>query len=439
MTTNDIIFQLKDGVKIHDIERRFDLSTGQAKRMYDIKLAIEATDNGRLLSDDDDLSDEEIFDRFIYPEMSEAEKKLFRTYIVSGLDKIDSDNLLGRMKENSERDSSFIQYPQNGVVYKIDYSPGERRQISRNLISPGIKNMNCPQAWTEGGTRGSGITVAVIDSGIDHNHIYIKNNLWSYRSPDCTIVHGYNFIEKRWGAVEDRDGHGTHCAGIVGAFDLNDNKVSVAPDAKIMTVKIFQKYGSGQFTSMRSETPLCAQAIWFAAKYGAQISSNSWSFDGTPEEDDALLHAIDYAHKEGCIVVFGAGNDGSEITNRFPGNCPQIIAVAGTTESNSLTCTSNYVSGPMVAAQGQDVWSLNANTTDGFVRNSGTSMAAPHVAGLAALLLSKNNALSTDEIRTDMLDTGLNVQDYPSNKGPGKRVQALCCVRQSLGRPPGKC
>jgi serine protease len=261
-----------------------------------------------------------------------------------------------------------------------------------------LTQVGLPGAWEMG--QGAGVVVAVIDTGVS-------------RVPDLahtTFVPGFNFINNSEDAADDH-GHGTHVAGTIA--QSTNNKVGVggvAFKASIMPLKVLSARGSGSMAAI-------AQAIRFAADHGAKVINMSL---GGPFAVGAIGSAVKYAHAKGVTVVAAAGNDGRGKVG-YPARYPGVIAVAATQFDESTTFYSNW--GPQVdiAAPGGNV-RVDQNgdgKPDGVLQNTivpgnisktdylwfmGTSMASPHVAGVAALIVGAG-VTKPDAVEEILLDT----------------------------------
>ena len=286
-----------------------------------------------------------------------------------------------------------------------------------------LPKIDAPDAWDiEKGDPN--ITIAILDTGVDYNHIDLANNIWINidEIPGNGIDDDYNgFIDdvKGWdffnedNAPLDDFGHGTHCAGIVSA--VTNNSIGVAGvcwNCKIMPVKI----GSEWALPIVNAT----KGLVYAADNGADIISMSWGGFSS----NLIKDALDYAYGKGVVLIASAGNANTS-GGSYPAVSDNVIAVAATDSNDTRAVFSSYGSWVEVAAPGVDILSLRANGTDMYgdgtqIVNeqyyiaSGTSMSGPHVAGLAALLLSKNKncpypvqmiqsmiPFTTDKIDTD--------------------------------------
>lgn len=230
-----------------------------------------------------------------------------------------------------------------------------------NEIPWGIKRVKALAAWDT--TKGKGVKVAVIDTGIRSDHSDLSGQ----------VVGGYNAIDdsERDGAGEDDNGHGTHVAGIIAAKQDNKGVVGVAPEARLYAVKVLDKDGSGSLSDV-------IRGLIWCANNNIQVANMSL---GSSMPSEMLHRALRYAKARGVVVVAAAGNSGEAVS--YPGAYPESIAVSASDSEDKLADFSSR--GPEVdfVAPGVDIVSdwHNGNT----VSLSGTSMAAPHVAGLAAL------------------------------------------------------
>jgi len=228
----------------------------------------------------------------------------------------------------------------------------------------GLPQIKCPSSWDL--TLGSSsVVIAIIDTGVDLNH------------PDLAakIVPGVNLVNSNK-TPDDDNGHGTHCAGIAAAITNNGIGVAgVAPNCKIMPVKVLDGSGSGYLSTV-------AQGIRYAANGGAKVISLSL---GNSTQSQTLQDAVTYAIGKGAVVVAAAGNDG--VSSKFyPAACSGVIAVAAVDSNDNKASFSNYGAWVSVAAPGVRVYSTWMG--DSYATASGTSMAAPYVAGEAAMLFS---------------------------------------------------
>jgi subtilisin family serine protease len=270
----------------------------------------------------------------------------------------------------------------------------------------GMFSINAPAAWDI--ATGDGVVVAVVDTGIDYNHPDIAANVWTnpaeidsnFTDDDgngfVDDVRGWNFVFGN-NDVSDHDGHGTHVAGTIAAIGDNGiGVIGVAWHSRVMPVKGLDDGGFGfDFT--------LAPAIEYAAANGADVINASWEGQ---DSSQSIEEAIQFAAGLGAVFVAAAGNESQDAMNSFPASSPEAITVAASDPFGNLAFFSNF--GPKIdtTAPGVDILSLQASGTflgspvsDGYMRLDGTSMAAPHASGVAALALSENPAYSPEQVR----------------------------------------
>jgi len=275
--------------------------------------------------------------------------------------------------------------------------------------------MAAPSAWAVS-TGSSSVTVAVVDTGVDYSHPDLAAN----------CVSGYDFVNHDSDPMDD-NGHGTHCAGSIAA--IGNNGVGIAGvtwSSKIMPLKFLNSGGSG-YTS----DALSAFA-WGYAK-GVRIFSNSWGGYGT---DTSLQSAINTYSD--AIFICAAGNDGYNIDSYTfsPAglSCANIISVAATSSSDALASWSNYGATTVdVAAPGVSIYSCKPGSSYQYM--SGTSMATPHVAGLAALVKAVNSGYTMAQIKSAILSGVDTVSGLSGKCVTGGRVNTW----KALGSPNRDC
>ncbi|MGD2109761.1 MAG: S8 family serine peptidase [Phycisphaerae bacterium] len=261
-------------------------------------------------------------------------------------------------------------------------------------------DVDAPEAW-EVYAPTEDVIVAIVDSGVDYDHPDLVANMWT----DDSGYHGYDFVNDDPDPIDDL-GHGTHCAGIVAAVSNNELGIAgLCPNARIMAVKFADSEGRGS-------AELAAQAIYYAVNNGADVISNSYSYF-VPSE--TLKAAVEYAHSQGVIVVASAGNENTGV-RRYPASYDHVISVASTDSDDVKAGSSSYGYWVDVSAPGVDILSLRAAGTDlhgdglsiiddEYYTASGTSMSCPHVAAVAAMIVSQYPALSSYEVTARLLGT----------------------------------
>ncbi len=285
-----------------------------------------------------------------------------------------------------------------------------------------LKAIQAPAAW--GLSTGRGVTVAVVDTGIDYTHEDLSGNVWTNVGEIAgngidddgngyvDDWRGWDFANNDNNATDDQ-GHGTHVAGIIGAAAGNGKGIAgVAPDSKILGVKVLDKTGSGSFENI-------VKGIRYAVDMGARIINLSLgaafnytldyirtNFSGYYEAFlQPMQTAIQYAAGKGAVVVAAAGNSAIDVNRTAPAGFTETISVGATTPTEGRAYFSNTGQTLDLSAPGWDVLSLRAAGTSlgtavdaGYTRASGTSMATPMVSGVIALLLAQDPDLNIEGI-----------------------------------------
>jgi len=301
----------------------------------------------------------------------------------------------------------------------------------------GIKgaDISAMHAWHV--TTGSdNVVVAVLDSGVDYTHSDLASNIWErpanvnpYEDKELgTIqdVQGYNAVENNADPMDD-NGHGTHCAGIIGAEGGNDIGIAgVNWKVQIMPLKFMNAGGYGT-------TKDAVEAINYVidrkkAGVNVRVISASW---GSTQKSRALEDVIRKAYEADILFVAASGNatTNNDRTPHYPSsyNVPNVVSVAALDRNDQLASFSNYgVKSVAIAAPGVDI--LSTWLGDEYEEKSGTSMATPVVAGVAALIVAENPKISVDDLRKKLL---ASVDPLASLKGKivtGGRINAAKAV-----------
>jgi serine protease len=281
-----------------------------------------------------------------------------------------------------------------------------------------LDRLRVADAWPK--ATGAGVTVAVIDTGVDASH------------PDLAgqVLPGVDFVDGTEGTATDENGHGTHVAGTIAAITGNGAGVSaVAPDARILPVRVLGANGTGYMSD-------AASGIVYAADHGADVINMSL---GTDTQVDAVTNAIAYARSKGAVVVAAAGN---QRTGGSPASYPAadsgVIAVAATDSADAVAYYSTRGDYVDVAAPGSGIVSTYPGGS--YRTMNGTSMATPHVAAVAALLKSYHAGLSPDAVEqaleTSATDLGPAGKDADFGYGRIDAAAALAAVAPSAPQPP---
>ena len=328
---------------------------------------------------------------------------LLKLNLQTGILSVEVDQVVNPSQPNSATSPSYLTDEVPVSYYGSTVWHGYLAQTGNQLI-------RTAQTQSAFNAAGSGVTVAVIDTGVDVNHPVLKS----------VLVDGYDFTRNTAGGNEDVDvgsntsntstssspavldqrtvavldqrsvavldnggpsysdfGHGTMTAGLVHL---------VAPQAKIMPLKVFTAAGSAYDSDI-------LRAVYYAVSNGAQVMSMSWNYSSYSAE---LAKAIQYANSKGVISVAAAGND-AQYTVVYPGGLPGVIDVASTSNSDTQSSFTNYGAPPVwIAAPGEMIVTTYPWGT--YAAASGTSFSTPLVAGTAALMMGQNGNCSSRSV-----------------------------------------
>lgn len=239
----------------------------------------------------------------------------------------------------------------------------------------------------DGGNKGAGVKVAVLDTGIDTDHPDLSYD------PSCST----SFVPGE--GLEDGNGHGTHTSGTIAALDNNIGVVGVAPEATICALKVLSNSGSGSYSNVIA-------ALDFVVTQGdIFVTNNSYGSSGDPGL--TVKAAFDNAYAAGVLHAAAAGNGGNPPGKGdnciYPARWDSLIATAATKQGDSRASFSSTCAENELAAPGQQINSTVPG--GGYGEKSGTSMASPHVAGTAALVLAANPGWSNDQVRAQLQST----------------------------------
>lgn len=341
------------------------------------------------------------------PELNSVFSMDDRIYIIEGDKKV----LKALKRSPLSKDTEYIEA---NYIYTIDALPDDP-QYNKQW---NFRAINIEQAWNE--TKGAGVTVAVIDTGVSE-------------VPDLKLtkfVDGYDFVNDKDDASDD-NGHGTHVAGTIAQSTNNGYGVAgIAYEASIMPLKVLSGSGGGTIADI-------AEAIKFAADNGADIINMSLGGGG---DSNMMKEAIEYAHNKGVTIVAAAGNEGRNAAS-YPARYPKVISVAATDATGQKASYSNFGAGVDLAAPGgsgtDEAGRIIQNTINPatgetvFVGFQGTSMAAPHVAGVAALIRS-TGVDSSEEILDILQQSSRQVsEDHLNHYGAG-HLDANAAVQLAL-------
>ena len=283
----------------------------------------------------------------------------------------------------------------------VDFQGLEKAVPSQEFADWGIWLTRLPDIWSD--TQGEGVRVAVLDTGVDPDH------------PD--LQDGIDAAEDFTGdGIEDANGHGTHCAGIVGARLNGVGLVGAAPRCRLLIGKVLDNQGRGSYRQI-------AAGIDWAVNQRADIVSLSL---GGPESSDLLFRAVHRALSKGVFIVCAAGNEGSVFRNSigYPGRYGSVITVAAHDRNGNASGFSSRGGEVDFMAPGEDIWSTYRDGT--YAKLSGTSMATPFAAGVSALIVAKHKAQggntpveNVEDLRNHLLRMSAHPGHHDNERGYG--------------------
>ena len=299
-----------------------------------------------------------------------------------------------------KKDRDVARVEADGVMYALPMVREEAPEILAQTIPTGISQVKAPEAWPS--SQGEGIKVFICDTGIDSDHPDLVANLRP----------GKSFVTSE-SSTEDFNGHGTHVAGTVAGAMNDRGVVGVAPYAYLYPVKVLNSAGSGQWSW------LIAALDWITEKKGARIANMSLGGDGAPQ---ALADMCEAAYNDGVLLVAAAGNDGAQNTVDFPAKYEHVVAVSAVDASETLAPFSSWGPEVELCAPGSGV--LSTTRGGGYGRKSGTSMACPHVSGVAALAWGSHRGANNKQVRWLLNAFAEKVGDQDPQKYGKGRVDA---------------
>lgn len=337
----------------------------------------------------------------VTPQLNSVFSALDNIYIIKG----EKDTLKSLKKSSFTK---YTEYIEPNYIYRASEVPNDP-DYSKQW---NLRSINVETAWDE--TKGNGVTVAVIDTGIS-------------RVPDLQntqFVKGYDFVSDR-ASADDDNGHGTHVAGTVAQSTNNNYGVAgIAYEASLMPLKVLSAAGGGTTADI-------AEAIKFAADNGADVINMSLGGGG---ESQIMQEAIDYAHQKGVVIVAAAGNAGRNAAE-YPARYPHVIGVSALNAAGEKAPYSNFGAGvDMSAPGGSDTGKILQETIDPdtgtavFAGFQGTSMAAPHVAGVAALIKAAG-VTEPDEVLNVLQKSARVIQDDGLNHFGAGHLDAAAAVK----------
>jgi thermitase len=395
-----IIVNLKKGISPQDVLPATIMADGNTdsiiiKPLYSV---LDKPENLKYKKQEGMKSIEEVNDieNSLLNDLGEEEKRIYRTYVIELPDNVRPEDMAELLNKNEG-----VNYAQVNEMNQLLLTPND--PLYPELY--GHRLIECEKAWNI--NQGQNIVVAVVDTGVDYNHPDISMNIWK----DANGNIGYNFSEDTNDPM-DYHSHGTHVSGTIASTGNNSKGIiGVSFQAKIMPLKVFPN----------ADDQTCARAIKYAADNGARIINNSWGPTRRRISNHTVEDAIDYAVSKGSIVIFAAGNNSDDVQYYSPANYHKVICVAATDNQDKLADFSNFGTNVTISAPGKDICSLKYRSNE-YIFMSGTSMAAPHVSAVAALICSKYPGITESQVR-DRLKT--YADSLSSNRPAGSgRVNA---------------
>lgn len=300
------------------------------------------------------------------------------------------------------REAEILPMPREIPPYEFYFSPSAR-------FTYGLEKIRIPaMRFLFPGVDGRGVTVGIIDTGIDPRHPDLVGRTVAFR----------DFTKNSRPDPYDDQGHGSHVAGTVAGGNSSGKAIGVAPGASLVIGKVFDSKGNA------NDSDILLAMQWMADPDGdpqtedaPKLVSNSWAnsdaFAGKSPNEFVFCRAVETWASLGIIPVFSAGNEGPGAdTVQIPGACPKAIAVGATNDRDGNWNYSSrgqarwregVVAKPDIVAPGADIES--AAPGGGYRTKSGTSMSTPHVAGLVALMLQVRPTMSTEEVRSALMSS----------------------------------
>ena len=375
-----------------------------------------------------------------------ARLKRIRTFVAS-VSASDRKRALAELRRDPR-----VRFAEPDALYRVDTLPNDplfgqlwglnnTGQSVKTATGTPDADIDAPEAWSTT-TGSSSVVVAVIDSGVDTNHPDLAANIWTNPGESCAgcasdgadndgngfvdDVHGWDFVNDDNNPFDDH-GHGTHVAGTIGATGSNGLGVTgVNWSVRIMPLKFIGANGQGTADD-------AVRAILYATRMGAVVSNNSW---GGEEFSQALEDAIADADAHGSLFVSAAGNSARDTDARpdYPSgfDLPNVLTVGATDQNDMRAWFSNYGKRSVdLAAPGTNIYSTWPGGSYRFL--DGTSMAAPHATGVAALAKAAFPSASAVGLKTLLLRTVDPNASFAGLSSTGGRLNARSAVTCGSG------
>ena len=353
----------------------------------------------------------------------------------------------------------------NKTPWLFDAEPSSTPALTSRAIGDNVMQVNADKVW-EQGYKGQGVLVALIDTGVN-DHADLAGRMWD--GGEAYPNHGYDFVNDNNNPIDER-GHGTHCAGTICGTGVSGTQTGMAPEATLMNLKVFDAEGE-------TDAALWCTAMQFAVEHGAEVINMSVGAGGISETKIILIRQTCENTLAANVIATAAGGNMRQmqfllpVPNNIslPGSCPPpwlhedqmvnaggtscVICVGAVDQNNVIANFSSvgpttwadipafgdypYTAGspteigvirPDICAPGVDIVSLDYLTDDGYTMKFGTSMATPCVAGVIALMLSKNRELTPAQIDEILETTAVKVDEHKNNDYGSGPVDALAAV-----------
>jgi len=403
---------------------------------------------------------------FLGQQKSSEYKMVYQLWITNVLTCYLSESLIEQLALRNDIDRIDIDETRQLIDSAPEMIPFEPSGKGEDEITYNVSKVNADDVWALGYT-GEGVIVSVIDVGVNYNHHDLMDHMWE---SDEYPNHGYDFVNNDDDPMDDH-GHGTHCAGTVAGDGTSGSQTGMAPDATIMACKVLDASGSG------SESGVWAAAE-FSVEHGANVLSLSlgWQHAWNPDRV-SWRNTFDNVLAAGVVASIAAGNEGGNVNSvddvRTPGDCPPpwlnpdqtliggisaVVCVGATDQSDNIAYFSSRgpsewenidpfndypfnpeigLIRPDVSAPGVDIKSCSYSSNTGYTLMSGTSMATPGVAGMMALLLSKNMGLTPADICMVLETTAIDYGDVGKDNVFGSgRVDILAAIENTSEAGP---
>ncbi|MGM0470940.1 MAG: S8 family peptidase [Bacillota bacterium] len=308
---------------------------------------------------------------------------------------------------NEVNSTSGVKRVDEDLILEINNSNKKRcdEHPCQDQVPWGVKSVQGTAGWS----NLNKIKIGVVDTGIDLTHYDL-----------IPVQEGKNIINPNQ-LPNDPHGHGTHVSGIISARRNGIGILGVAPEIELYPIKTFNQNGTARISSL-------IEGIYWSIEQEIQILNMSF---GVKEDNQTLKEAITKANEAGIIMIAAAGNDGTTPL-QFPARYPEVISVGAVDKENQLAEFSNYGSGLDLVAPGVNIESTWKDNQ--FKELDGTSMAAPHVSGVTALLLSMFDQITPQQIKRLLLAGAKPLQSVAAEKQGAGLVNAVNSIKLAKRR-----